>query len=114
MGSLVASLALLALAGAPAAAAAPAISKDGNHFSQKVSRGKETIRVDVRLKPFQASGHQLKLIDGAVEKVDGHSPLGTDAGAPEALKTEVSALRVTWDGVTADVRKDLFHPRRRQ
>jgi len=108
VGSLIACLALLSVATMPTMASDPVISKDGNHFSQRFSRGKETLRVEVRRKAFRASAHHLKLLVGGVEKVDGHSPLGTDAGPPEALKTEVSEVRVTWDGVNVDVKRDLF------
>jgi hypothetical protein len=108
MGALIASIALLGVAMTTTATSEPVISKDGNHFSQKVSRGKETIRVDVGRRPFHASEHQLKMVGGGVEKVDGHSPLGTDASPPQDFKTEVSELRVSWDGVTVALRRELF------
>lgn len=71
---------------------APVVSKDENHFSQRFSRGKETLRVDVWRRPFRRERHQLKLDAGQLGTVDGRLPLGTDGGPPESLRTEIAKV----------------------
>jgi hypothetical protein len=103
---------LAALLGAPPGTtldeSMPVVSKDENHFSQRFARGKETLRVDVWRRPFRRERHHLKLSGDQVETVDGRSPLGTDGGPPEALRTEIARVRVGWGGTTVEVPKELF------
>lgn len=91
----------LVLAAEPTLGDTAVISDDGNHFSQKFSRGKDVIVVDVRGQKFEQSRHKLTTDDsGGVRKVDGRRVLGTDAGPPEALKSEIVSVHVSWNGTT--------------
>jgi hypothetical protein len=71
---------------------------DASHFSQKITRGRDTIVVEVVLRPFERATHRLTVEHGGVVAVDGRPPLGTDAGPPEHLITEVAELAVSWNG----------------
>ncbi len=83
------------------------MSNDGNHFSQKFSRGKNVIVVDVRVRAFQRAKHKLKLYEGAVQQVDGRQALGVDSGPPEGLKSEIVSIQVSWNGNRRSVDKSL-------
>src|SRR5947207_43560 len=87
---------------------APVVSKDENHFSQRFSRGKQTLRVDVSRRRFRRERHQLKLVGDQLATVDGRTPLGTDGGPPETLKTEIAKVSVVWGDTTVEVPKELF------
>ena len=85
------------------------ISDDGNHFSQRFSRGKDVIVVDVRGQKFEQSRHKLTTDDsGGVRKVDGRRVLGTDAGPPESLKLELVSVQVSWNGTTHKMPKRFY------
>jgi len=85
----------------------PVLSKDESHFSQRFSRGKETIRVDIWRKSFRAANHRIKEDRGLVT-VDGRVPLGTDGFVPEAITTEISRVRIGWGATTMDLSRELF------
>jgi len=84
------------------------VSTDGNHFSQRFSRGKNVIVVDVRVRAFQKAEHKLNLYEGAVQQVDGRQALGVDSGPPEGLKSEIVSIQVSWSGVRRSVDKRFF------
>lgn len=110
------SLVLIALLrGASVLAAEPTfgdeavVSDDGNHFSQRFSRGKDVIVVDVRGQRFDQTKHKLTTDDsGGVRKVDGRRVLGTDAGPPESLKLELASVQVSWNGTTHRLPKRFY------
>lgn len=109
MGTVITFAALLGLLpGIDIKEAAPVISKDESHFSQKFSLGKDTIRIDISRRRLQRDRHRIRLRGDQVETVDGQTPLGTDGGPVEALKTGISRVRVVWGDATVEVRKELF------
>jgi len=72
------------LAGDMTKRARPVVSNDGNHFSQRFSRGKDVIVVEVR------------------------EPQGIDGGPPEGLKSELVSISVSWNGIRRVVDKSLI------
>jgi len=92
----------------PTTSSVPRVSKDGNHFGRKFSRGKEAIRVDIWRRTFRRGNHRIKLDHGQVMQVDGHPTMGDDGGPLEALKTEISRVRVAWNGTTVELQEDLY------
>jgi hypothetical protein len=86
----------------------PVVSDDDTHFSQRFSRGRDVIVVDLRVRPFQKARHKLRLVQGAVQKVDGREPHGIDGGPPEGLTSEVVSIAVSWNGTRRSVDRVLF------
>jgi hypothetical protein len=97
-----------ALASDSTIAGQPIVSTDGNHFSQRFSRGKNVIVVDVRVRAFQKARHKLRLLDGSVQQVDGREPQGIDGGPPEGLHSEIVGIEVSWNDIRRSVNKALF------
>jgi hypothetical protein len=84
-------------------------SDDGRHFSQRFSFGKKYVVVEIRGQAFQKTNHKLTLDDGGgVRRVDGHRALGTDAGPPDTLKSEIVRMDVSWNGTRHSVEKRFF------
>jgi len=96
------------LAGDMTKRARPVVSNDGNHFSQRFSRGKDVIVVEVRVRAFQKAKHRLRLLEGSVQQVDGREPQGIDGGPPEGLKSELVSISVSWNGIRRVVDKSLI------
>jgi len=86
----------------------PTVSKDGSHFSQRITRGREGLIVEVVQRPFERARHRLTIEHGGVTAVNGRPPLGTDAGPPESLITEVAELAVSWKGRRVKVDRKLY------
>lgn len=85
------------------------VSEDRNRFSQRFSLGKDVVVVEVRAQPFKKAKHRLTLDEtGGVRKVDGRRVLGTDAGPPEHLKSELTTVAVVWNGTRRSIDKRLF------
>ena len=85
------------------------VSEDSNRFSQRFSLGKDVVVVEVRTQPFQKAKHKLKLDEaGGVRKVDGRRVLGTDAGPPEHLKSEIVTVAVVWNGTRRTIDRRFF------
>jgi hypothetical protein len=99
----------LALAADPITAGEPVMSKDENHYSRRFSRGKDVILVEVRAQSFQRTKHRLKIDDsGGVREVDGRRALGTDAGPPDSLKSEIVSVKVSWNGTQRGIAKRFY------
>lgn len=98
-----------AFAADPITAHEAVASDDGKQFSQRFSLGKKFVVVEIRGRAFDRNKHKLTLDDaGGVRRVDGHRALGTDAGPPDYLKSEIASMDVSWNGTRHKVDKRFF------
>jgi hypothetical protein len=85
------------------------VSEDRNRFSQRFALGKGVVVVEIRTQPFKRTTHRLTLDEsGGVRKVDGRRALGTDAGPPEYLKSEITSIAVVWNGTRRPIDRRFF------